>query len=419
MLSIIEPHLLLDNSRPSVDSEPSESPRIIQRAHPRLTAYRILFFVLTAGLGGIKAVSSYQGNVTVPTTFDWVYGIVVVSALDWLGLYQEECPGKLPPWLFEVDVVEASTKILKKIAKQVQESCHNLNIHTQKVLSRSCKKIAKKLRERRVILNHHALRLRYELRRRLKAIVNKFRERYHKLNIQMSVRKVFGYSAQKCGDPEQHIEMPPMQREDASASSTTSVQLSVSNSQIRLRTSAQQPTCTNLRIRSVEDAHKVFFAVQKGALHVVTRRLDASEREALQTGCVYVWEARCPNTFDLGIERWTDCRRWGPSRRREDFLWYEEQKSDPLGPLGSGGTSEKEPLCKQTYSAFVETKRGQRKWHLVAYFTGSTVEQLGTVDSLPDVRHLEVPAGTFVNAKKQLGPSRLLEYIQTRERKHI
>ncbi|KAJ6478392.1 hypothetical protein C8R45DRAFT_783838, partial [Mycena sanguinolenta] len=71
--------------------------------HPRLTIYRILFFVLTAGLGGIKAVSSYQGHVTVPTTFDWVYGIVVVSGLDWLGLYQEECPGRLPPWLFEMD----------------------------------------------------------------------------------------------------------------------------------------------------------------------------------------------------------------------------------------------------------------------------------------------------------------------------
>ncbi|KAJ6460294.1 hypothetical protein C8R45DRAFT_1180458 [Mycena sanguinolenta] len=412
MLSSIEPHLLFDDSRPSVDSGPSGSPRISQRAHPRLTVYRILFFVLTAGLGGIKAVSSYQGYVTVPTTFDWVYGIVVVSGLDWLGLYQDECPGRLPPWLFEVDIVEASIKILKQIAKQVQESCQNLNIHAQKVLARSRKEIVKKLRDRRVILNHHALGLRHELSRRLKAIVNKFRERYHKLNIQTSVRKVFGYSAQKCGDPEQHIEMPPMQREDASASSTTGVQLSVSDSQLRLRTSAQQPTCTDLCIRSVEDAHKVFFAVQNGTLHMVTRRLNTSERQALQAGCVYVWEERRPKVkiakttdmSELPIERWTDSRRWGPSRREEGFRWYEEKHSNSLD---SCRVSEKEPLCKQTYSAFVKTEGGQKTLHLIAYFTRSTAEQLGTVDGLPDVRHLEVPLGMFMNARQDMASSGL------------
>ncbi|KAJ6489557.1 hypothetical protein C8R47DRAFT_1124729 [Mycena vitilis] len=49
------------------------------RSHPRLTVYRLLFFGLTAGFGAVKAVFSYQGQSTVPTTFDWIYRIVVVT----------------------------------------------------------------------------------------------------------------------------------------------------------------------------------------------------------------------------------------------------------------------------------------------------------------------------------------------------
>ncbi|KAJ7796774.1 hypothetical protein B0H14DRAFT_2619603 [Mycena olivaceomarginata] len=182
-----------------------------------------------------------------------------------------------------MDVVELSIKILKKIANQVQEGPCAFS-------QENCEETPSSPENA---------------------------ERYHKLNIHMSVQKVFGYSAQKCGDPEQHME-------GASESSTTGVQLSTSDSQLRLRTSTtQQPTCTNLRIRSVEDAHKVFLAIQKGALHMATRRLNASEHAALHTG--------------------------------------------------------------------------------FAYFTRSTVEQLGTIDSLPDARHLEVPAGMLVNARKHLG----------------
>jgi hypothetical protein len=55
---------------------------------------------------------------------------------------------------------------------------------------------------------------------------------------------------------------------------------------------------------------------------MATRRLNASERAALHTGCVYVWEKRSPegkitDMSELPIERWTDSKRWGPSRRRE------------------------------------------------------------------------------------------------------
>jgi hypothetical protein len=54
----------------------------------------------------------------------------------------------------------------------------------------------------------------------------------------------------------------------------------------------QAPTCTNVRIRSTHDAHKIFYAVRRRELAMVNRRLDADERLALRSGCVYAWEER-------------------------------------------------------------------------------------------------------------------------------
>ena len=81
----------------------------------------------------------------------------------------------------------------------------------------------------------------------------------------------------------------------------------------------QRPTCTNIRIRSTRDAHIIFHAVSLNILPIITRRLDADERAALRSGCVYAWEERGPHTevTGLGIERFTEGRRWGPSRVRD------------------------------------------------------------------------------------------------------
>ena len=81
----------------------------------------------------------------------------------------------------------------------------------------------------------------------------------------------------------------------------------------------QVPTCNSIRIRSMQDAHKIFYAIQRGLLHMVTRRLDADERSMLGSGCVYAWEERGPHSeiTGLGIERFTEGRRWSPSRVRD------------------------------------------------------------------------------------------------------
>ncbi|KAG1736024.1 Gti1/Pac2 family-domain-containing protein [Suillus lakei] len=168
----------------------------------------------------------------------------------------------------------------------------------------------------------------------------------------------------------------------------------------------QRPTCTNVRIRSTRDAHKIFYAVQLRMLPMITRRLDADERLALCSGCIYAWEERGPHTeiTGLGIERFTEGRRWSPSRVRDEFLFYYE-KYTPPADAGHSGSSDKQPprdwdpLVKQTYSVWVETDKGRRKWHLTAYFTQATVDELGTIDNIPGVADLVVPEGTFQSTR--------------------
>ena len=69
----------------------------------------------------------------------------------------------------------------------------------------------------------------------------------------------------------------------------------------------QQPTLEGVRIRTAQDAMLVFFGVARGILTLLTRRLDADERKAIEPGHVYVWEDRSATTSDSGglsMERW-------------------------------------------------------------------------------------------------------------------
>ncbi|TFY69149.1 hypothetical protein EVG20_g3263 [Dentipellis fragilis] len=176
----------------------------------------------------------------------------------------------------------------------------------------------------------------------------------------------------------------------------------------------QRPTCTDIRIRSVADAQVIFYAVSQHILPVVARRLDGEERRCIRSGSVYVWEERGPDAEQLlGIERWTDGIRWGPSRVRDEFLFYNENKSDvdleimghpyqQMIPVPFYGRP-RERLVKQTYSVFVETSRGRRKWHLIAYFTQETIDNLYTIEDFPDLACLRVPPGLFRRARSVKG----------------
>ncbi|KAI0268828.1 Gti1/Pac2 family-domain-containing protein [Gloeopeniophorella convolvens] len=175
----------------------------------------------------------------------------------------------------------------------------------------------------------------------------------------------------------------------------------------------QRPTCTDIRVRSVSDALVIFYAVSNGTLPIVSRRLDSEERRCIRSGSVYVWEERGPDAeaTGLGIERWTDGIRWGPSRVRDEFLFYSERELDvelevitqPFSlhlPPGSYYGRPRERLIKQTYSVHVDLAgRGRRKWHLIAYFTQETIDNLYTIDDYPELASLQVPPGRFRSAR--------------------
>jgi len=164
----------------------------------------------------------------------------------------------------------------------------------------------------------------------------------------------------------------------------------------------QPPTCRGIRIRSTYDAHRIIRAVELGVLPITQRRLDGEERKALRSGDVWVWEERGTGTDNtgLGIERWTDGRTYGPSRVRDDFLFYSERDLEPFQPHGPYISRDKESLVKQTYSVFIRERSGhQKKWHITAYFSQSGVDDLATVDHIPAVACLPVPEGRYTSAR--------------------
>ncbi|KAF9452787.1 hypothetical protein P691DRAFT_803513 [Macrolepiota fuliginosa MF-IS2] len=173
----------------------------------------------------------------------------------------------------------------------------------------------------------------------------------------------------------------------------------------------QRATCTGIRIRSPSDARVVFHAVLTGILPMVTRRLDTEERSLISPGSVYVWEERGPQAelTGVGIERWTDGIRWGPSRVREGFLFYHEKQpqqhlfSEALYDSDGSFDPAHHILIKQTYTVFVDTPRGQRKWHLIAYFTEDSIKRLRSIDDIPHLRNLLVPHGKYKSARSAKG----------------
>ncbi|KAF9041281.1 Gti1/Pac2 family-domain-containing protein [Panaeolus papilionaceus] len=198
----------------------------------------------------------------------------------------------------------------------------------------------------------------------------------------------------------------------------------------------QHPTLQNVRIRSTRDALQVFYGVATRRLPLITRRLDAEERRNIMPGNVYVWEERGANTepTGLGMERWTDGMGWGPSRVRDEFLFYHQKDADltddlvnPVTPWAqmmrrpsarpnnprsftSDGRAivEAERLIKQTYSVHVSLPTDRpgvtRKWHLTAYFSPSKLDELDTIDNMRGVGDAQVPENWFKSAR--IGRSR-------------
>ncbi|RDB30529.1 cAMP-independent regulatory protein pac2 [Hypsizygus marmoreus] len=183
--------------------------------------------------------------------------------------------------------------------------------------------------------------------------------------------------------------------------------------------SMQSPTLQNIRIRSTRDALLVFNGVANKRLPLITRRLDAEERRAIVSGNVYVWEERGANTepTGLGMERWTDGMGWGPSRVRDEFLFYHQKESNlsdefvnPITPWAqmirkreqsvSRMPSESERLIKQTYSVHVTLPAdASRGIVIAAYFSQQRLDSLNTIDKICGIGDVPVPDGWFRSAR--------------------
>ncbi|KAH8822902.1 Gti1/Pac2 family-domain-containing protein [Flagelloscypha sp. PMI_526] len=169
----------------------------------------------------------------------------------------------------------------------------------------------------------------------------------------------------------------------------------------------QAPTCTGLRIRSPSDARTIFHAVACNILPMITRRLDARDRNTISNGSIYVWEERSHKNdlTTVRMERWTDGIRWGPTRvRREGFLFYHQNQEYLSPPYVTGMDGDGDPtrmlLVKQTFTVTTDTSHGKRKWHLIAYFTPDKVDQLDTIDDRPYLASLVVPHERYKSATR-------------------
>ncbi|TIA90147.1 hypothetical protein E3P99_01690 [Wallemia hederae] len=111
----------------------------------------------------------------------------------------------------------------------------------------------------------------------------------------------------------------------------------------------------NGQIVNNHDAVILLKAVEANQLQLYKRRLTSAERLGIMTGDIFIWE-ECQ-----GMQRWTDGRRWGPSRVQGGFLWYREMESN-----------EHTALIKQTYSLPQPiASTHEPKLHMVCYTNAS------------------------------------------------
>ncbi|KAJ7743626.1 hypothetical protein B0H16DRAFT_1561134 [Mycena metata] len=68
----------------------------------KVTLWRLLNTAILLMLGIWKAAATYKGQITAPTTLDWIIGVLWALISYWLGIIEQENPACVP-WLFERD----------------------------------------------------------------------------------------------------------------------------------------------------------------------------------------------------------------------------------------------------------------------------------------------------------------------------
>lgn len=133
-------------------------------------------------------------------------------------------------------------------------------------------------------------------------------------------------------------------------------------------------------INNYEEACLVVHASRLGALARTTERLNAEERESIESGSIF-----CFIENENGMKRWTDGRIWSPSKISGEFLLYQEvprhlsknsikkrkeveRVLDNVG--GAGRRSRHEDTIDRTtmHKKTVCIRHGNSNYHIIAYY---------------------------------------------------
>ncbi|KAH9175797.1 hypothetical protein EDB89DRAFT_1847158 [Lactarius sanguifluus] len=80
----------------------------------KLTGYRLLNITIVFSFGIAKAILSYKGRSTEPTTLDWVGGALLAVFLYWIGLYEQR-DARRWEWFFHVDLAPGVGYCAKRV----------------------------------------------------------------------------------------------------------------------------------------------------------------------------------------------------------------------------------------------------------------------------------------------------------------
>ncbi|KAI0223951.1 Gluconate transport-inducing protein, partial [Massospora cicadina] len=124
-------------------------------------------------------------------------------------------------------------------------------------------------------------------------------------------------------------------------------------------------------VQTVNDALRLFEAVSLGILPTTNRRLSGTERRAIRSGSVFIFDETAS-----GVQRWTDGLRWSASRLNGHFLIYHQKGADHTHPP-------RHPLIKRTISVVTADKR---KMVLICYYSLRDVDANRLLSPTMDAR---------------------------------
>lgn len=164
-------------------------------------------------------------------------------------------------------------------------------------------------------------------------------------------------------------------------------------------------------VRTPADAILLIQACYNGFLPRVDKRLSPKQGRSIRNGSVFIWEEN-----ETGLRRWTDGRKWSPSRVSGRFLVYREMESKTTNPsmtqtAPEQNTTSESPRQKRDFRSVVgidevqsvERPKSQlmklsfsiasptgQHWHLINYYHQSdlSINDLREPITDPSLKHI-------------------------------